>query len=212
MSSNPISRCRSRSDSSQHHNNEIKSNQTKIASAPSLKNGRFSKTSQLNAVNDRKSEKERRKNERKQESKAAKTLSAILAAFIVTWTPYNGTHYIKNNKNIARRVKNYSFYEVVLSVIVCYEAFLPNSIPNYLFAASYFLCYINSTINPFCYALCNASCYVIKFKRNYSVSITLSLAAQPKELPPVWIMRYLQEHAGDVTQYESKTKEKTCLR
>ncbi|VDO37198.1 unnamed protein product, partial [Onchocerca flexuosa] len=38
----------------------------------------------------RKSEKERRKNERKQESKAAKTLSAILLAFIITWTPYNG--------------------------------------------------------------------------------------------------------------------------
>uniref|UniRef100_A0AC34R9W4 G-protein coupled receptors family 1 profile domain-containing protein n=1 Tax=Panagrolaimus sp. JU765 TaxID=591449 RepID=A0AC34R9W4_9BILA len=37
----------------------------------------------------RKSEKERRKNERKQDSKAAKTLSAILIAFIVTWTPYN---------------------------------------------------------------------------------------------------------------------------
>lgn len=38
----------------------------------------------------RKSDKERRKNERKQESKAAKTLSAILFAFIITWTPYNG--------------------------------------------------------------------------------------------------------------------------
>ncbi|EFO14888.1 hypothetical protein LOAG_13627 [Loa loa] len=38
---------------------------------------------------ERKSEKERRKNERKQESKAAKTLSAILLAFIITWTPYN---------------------------------------------------------------------------------------------------------------------------
>lgn len=38
----------------------------------------------------RKSEKERRKNERKQESKAAKTLSAILLAFIITWTPYGG--------------------------------------------------------------------------------------------------------------------------
>ncbi|EPB78635.1 7 transmembrane receptor [Ancylostoma ceylanicum] len=43
------------------------------------------------SANDRKSEKERKKNERKQESKAAKTLSAILAAFIVTWTPYNGS-------------------------------------------------------------------------------------------------------------------------
>lgn len=39
---------------------------------------------------ERKSEKERKKNERRQESKAAKTLSAILFAFILTWTPYNG--------------------------------------------------------------------------------------------------------------------------
>uniref|UniRef100_A0A158P9J1 G_PROTEIN_RECEP_F1_2 domain-containing protein n=1 Tax=Angiostrongylus cantonensis TaxID=6313 RepID=A0A158P9J1_ANGCA len=94
-----------------------------------MKNGRLSKS-------DRKSEKEKKKNERKQESKAAKTLSAILAAFIVTWTPYN--------------------------VIVCYEAFFPNSVPDYLFTASYFLCYINSTINPLCYALCNA-----RFRHTY---------------------------------------------
>ncbi|VDO23406.1 unnamed protein product [Haemonchus placei] len=101
------------------------------------KNGRFSRVgTQISGGKDRKSEKERKKNERKQESKAAKTLSAILAAFIVTWTPYN--------------------------VIVCYEAFFPHSVPDYLFTASYFLCYINSTINPLCYALCNA-----RFRHTY---------------------------------------------
>ncbi|KAE9552314.1 hypothetical protein FO519_004471 [Halicephalobus sp. NKZ332] len=92
-----------------------------------LQNG---KTKGIEKGDVRKSEKERRKNERKQDSKAAKTLSAILIAFIVTWTPYN--------------------------VVVCWEAFFPNSIPDNIFAISYFLCYINSTINPLCYALCNA--------------------------------------------------------
>ncbi|KAI6230015.1 G-PROTEIN-RECEP-F1-2 domain-containing protein [Aphelenchoides fujianensis] len=90
-------------------------------------NGKFSTASHAQRNDEqRKSEKERRKNERRQESKAAKTLSAILFAFIVTWTPYN--------------------------VIVVWEAFFPNSIPDILFTISYCLCYINSTINPICYA------------------------------------------------------------
>ncbi|KAI6237883.1 G-PROTEIN-RECEP-F1-2 domain-containing protein [Aphelenchoides besseyi] len=110
--------------------------------APSMAGGLTAKVSQQSQINgkfsvvsgtqrddhQRKSEKERRKNERRQDSKAAKTLSAILFAFIVTWTPYN--------------------------VIVVWEAFFPNSIPDVLFTISYCLCYINSTINPICYA-CN---------------------------------------------------------
>ncbi|VDM54637.1 unnamed protein product [Angiostrongylus costaricensis] len=123
-----------------------------------MKNGRLSKTSHSNFGSDRKSEKEKKKNERKQESKAAKTLSAILAAFIVTWTPYN--------------------------VIVCYEAFFPNSVPDYLFTASYFLCYINSTINPLCYALCNA-----RFRHTYRRILKCKFGA---ERPNVYNSAYVR--------------------
>lgn len=78
--------------------------------------------------------------ERKQDRKAAKTLSAILLAFIVTWTPYNVL--------------------ILLMVFLgCKDA---TCIPQPLYRFSYYLCYINSTINPLCYALGNAN-----FRRTY---------------------------------------------
>lgn len=82
--------------------------------------------------------KKKKNQEKKQEKKAAKTLSAILLAFIVTWTPYN--------------------ILVLLKTIMVDD----DAIPEILWDASYYLCYINSTINPMCYALCNAS-----FRRTY---------------------------------------------
>ncbi|CAM1309774.1 CHRM5 (predicted) [Pycnogonum litorale] len=84
--------------------------------------------------------KKKKHTERKQDRKAAKTLSAILLAFIITWTPYNVL--------------------VLLMVFLgCTDA---SCISQSLYRFSYYLCYINSTINPLCYALCNAN-----FRRTY---------------------------------------------
>lgn len=107
-------------------------------STPAIPSALGSSAGLASGVNPQQKTKKKKKNqEKKQEKKAAKTLSAILLTFILTWTPYN--------------------------ILVLLRTVLEdNAIPELAWNAFYYLCYINSTINPMCYALCNAS-----FRKTY---------------------------------------------
>lgn len=96
--------------------------------------------------------KKKKSQEKKQETKAAKTLSAILLSFIITWTPYNILVLLK-------------------PLTGCTKCF-----PQELWDFVYALCYINSTINPVCYALCNAS-----FRRTYVRILTCKWHTRNRE-------------------------------
>ncbi|XP_053698253.1 muscarinic acetylcholine receptor gar-2 [Sabethes cyaneus] len=91
------------------------------------------KTDHVGAMGRQKSKSENRAR------KAFRTISFILGAFVACWTPYH-----------------------ILALVVgfCSD---PPCINEHLFMFSYFLCYANSPMNPFCYALANQ-----QFKKTFT--------------------------------------------
>lgn len=74
---------------------------------------------------------------RRHARKALRTISFILGAFIICWTPY---HIIMMIKGFCDKLETQT-----------------SCVSTHLYNLSYWLCYMNSPINPFCYALSNAS-------------------------------------------------------
>lgn len=71
--------------------------------------------------------------------KALRTISFILGAFVICWTPYH----------VFALVEGF-----------CQE---PTCVNSHVYMFSYFLCYANSPLNPFCYALANQ-----QFKKTFT--------------------------------------------
>ena len=106
-----------------------KRNNNKTPKRGSLKRGHGGSMSGSKRGGFRRTRSQRGERQSRSEQKATRTLTFILGAFFITWSPY--------------------------STIVIIMAWCETCVPMALYHFSYYLCYINSTINPLCYAFAN---------------------------------------------------------
>ncbi|CAF0773094.1 unnamed protein product [Rotaria sordida] len=130
--------------------NENKNGRLILMSEGTITSGSTSaKSSVKELVQNQKTTNHRKSKSQNRARKALRTITFILGAFVVCWTPWH-------------------IYSAIHSLC---ESCKHNWVfSNPMFHCFYFLCYLNSPINPFCYALANQ-----QFKKTFTRILKLDL-------------------------------------